>query len=433
MPMFTGKKMINDVKTTAPPATTVQKTQSTGGLAPTAAPATSPLPKASTTPASAAQSDGARPSAPATDVKPATASSAAAQSEGVKLSAAVTPNKPATVISAKVSSPSLIPANTPTVGAGDVGGRIATSTIKKSIPSAESPLAVPISVTPLQGPTARADEKTLPAAVAGDELATAAAGTSPLSSSSVQYGAADRASLAEFQRSAMQLLRDNAHLQHVMLKVQAHDRILHTIVGKTAECPKVVWFYPKKPELRDWLSNPMKCLLQAPLMMVVVCPVTFCVVPCGPDGAGWEVAMPRKWVKKWGPAILFSIYVLQAAVLAGRVVGIPLPPMPDTKDVKEALGLKGMLGSAFSQGVNQLNLSDSLSSFAKSTRRRWTSTRSCSPCARASSSPPLPLTEGKRCPQTCPCTWWARPTSQSTSSCSPSARWRTSCGAAWSA
>jgi hypothetical protein len=108
------------------------------------------------------------------------------------------------------------------------------------------------------------------------------------------YTNADRASLAEVQRSAMQLLRDNAQLQHVMLKVQAHDRTLHTLVGKTAECPKVVWFYPKKPELRDWLSNPVKCLLQAPLMMVVVCPVTFCVVPCGPDGAGWEVAMPKK-------------------------------------------------------------------------------------------------------------------------------------------
>jgi hypothetical protein len=219
------------------------------------------------------------------------------------------------------------------------------------IPNCTPPPPWPNTV-PLPAPAARADEKTLPTE-AGDELATAAAGTSPLSSSSVQYSEADRASVAEFQRSAMQLLRDNTQLQHVVLKVQAHDRTLHTIVGKTAECPKVVWFYPKKPELRDWLSSPMKCLLQAPLMMVVVCPLTFCVVPCGSDGVGWEVAMPKKWVKEWGPAILFSIYVLQAAVVAGRLVGIPLPPMPDTKLVKEALGLKGMLGSAFSKGANQ--------------------------------------------------------------------------------
>jgi hypothetical protein len=334
-----------------------------------AAPAASPLPKASTTPASAAQSDGARPSATVMDMKPATAASAAgpaAQSEGAKLSAGATDNKPAIITSA--TGPPGTPADITTGGAGNDVGRISTSTIKESIPAAESPLAVPASVTPLQAPAARADEKTLPATEAGDELATAAAGTSPLPSSSAQYSEADRASLAEFQRSAMQLLRDNAQLQSVVLKVQAHDRTLHTLVGKTAECPKVVWFYPKKPELRDWLSNPMKCLLQAPLMMLVVCPVTFCVVPCGPDGVGWEVAMPKKWVKEWGPAILFSIYVLQAAVVAGRVVGIPLPPMPDTMVVKEALGLKGMWGSAFSKGVNQVNLSDSLSCFADITK-----------------------------------------------------------------
>jgi hypothetical protein len=240
-------------------------------------------------------------------------------------------------------------------------------------PSAPSPLPPPASATPASAAQSAVVRPS--AAVVDNKPAAAVAVASPhptpardVPTGAAEYTNADRASLAAFQRSAMQLLRDNAQLQQVVLKVQAHDRTLHTIVGKTAECPKVVWFYPKKPELRDWLSNPMKCLLQAPLMMVVVCPVTFCVVPCGPDGVGWEVAMPKKWVKEWGPAILFSIYVLQAAVVAGRVVGIPLPPMPDTKVVKEALGLKGMLGGAFSKGVNQVNLSDSLSSFAETTK-----------------------------------------------------------------
>jgi hypothetical protein len=184
----------------------------------------------------------------------------------------------------------------------------------------------------------------------------------------LQYTEADRAAVEEFQRSTRQLMRDNAQLQHVVLRVQAHDYTLHMLVNKVKECPSLFWFYPKKRELRTWLSNPAKCLFQDTLMMVVVCPVTLCVVPCGPDGAGWEVALPKKWVKEWGPAILFSIYVLQAAVVAGRVVGIPLPPMPDTGAVKEALGLKGMLGSASSKGVNQANLSDSLSSFAETTK-----------------------------------------------------------------
>jgi hypothetical protein len=209
-----------------------------------------------------------------------------------------------------------------------------------------------------------AEGLTLPAVLATvSEKEDGAGSPSPL-----QYTEADRAAVEEFQRSTRQLMRDSAQLQHVVLRVQAHDYTLHMLVNKVKECPSLFWFYPKKRELRDWLSNPARCLFQDTLMMVVVCPVTLCVVPCGPGGVGWEVALPKKWVKEWGPAILFSIYVLQAAVVAGRVVGIPLPSMPDTGAVKEALGLKGMLGSAFSKGVNQANLSDSLSSFAETTK-----------------------------------------------------------------
>jgi hypothetical protein len=295
------------VKTPAAPAASPQKTPVASGSAPTTPSAPSPLPApALATPASASN----RPSAAVTD-----------KQSAATISAAIAP--------------------APVTLAGVAEG-------ERAVPS-----------------TAATDKEPATAVAAASPLPTPAR---EVPSVAVEYTDADRASLAEFQRSAMQLLRDNAQLQSVVLKVQAHDRTLHTLVGKTAECPKVVWFYPKKPELRDWLSDPMKRLFQAPLMMVVVCPVAFCVVPCGPDGVGWEVAMPKKWVKEWGPAILFSIYVMQAAVLAGRVVGIPLPPMPDTKVVKEALGLKGMLGSAFSKGVNQRNLSDSLSSFADTTK-----------------------------------------------------------------
>jgi hypothetical protein len=153
----------------------------------------------------------------------------------------------------------------------------------------------------------------------------------------------------------------------MMMRIDAHDRTLHTLVSKIKECPTLFWFYPKKPELRAWLFDPLRCLFQDSLMMVVVCPVTLCVVPCGPDGVGWEVAMPKKWVKEWGPAILFSIYVLQAAVLAGRIVGIPLPPVPNAGVVKEALGLDSMFGSSGREGSNQANLSASLKLFAEIT------------------------------------------------------------------
>ena len=177
----------------------------------------------------------------------------------------------------------------------------------------------------------------------------------------------DRGAIHAFLAQSAELLQGNARLQQVMRTVAAHDRTLQMLVSKEKECPSLFWFYPKKPELRRWLSDPAKCLFQDTLMMVVVCPVTLCVVECGPDGVGWEVTKPKEWVKKWGPAILFSIYVMQAAVVAGRVVGIPLPPVPGAAEIKKALGLKGMLGGLFSRGAEEADLGGCLSAFQEVT------------------------------------------------------------------
>jgi hypothetical protein len=38
----------------------------------------------------------------------------------------------------------------------------------------------------------------------------------------------------------------------------------------------------------------MNGLLHVPLKMVVVRPVTLSAMPCGPDGVGWEGAVPKK-------------------------------------------------------------------------------------------------------------------------------------------
>jgi len=60
-------------------------------------------------------------------------------------------------------------------------------------------------------------------------------------------------------------------------------------------------------------------------MLVFVCPVTFKIVKCGPNGDGWKVRNPKGWVKKWGPAIVVSLKVLNFAMKAGRVLSLPLP------------------------------------------------------------------------------------------------------------
>lgn len=162
--------------------------------------------------------------------------------------------------------------------------------------------------------------------------------------SNAEQAAADHrnalhALLQSFTPDVRDALRSAERLREVVLRVDAHDRALQLLVSKKADCPSLFWFYPKKRTWRDWLLEPVKNLFNDTMMMVVVCPMTLRVVKCGPDGVGWELTSPKYWVKKWGPAILFSIYVLQAAALAGRAVGVPIPQLPSPGAVASALGL----------------------------------------------------------------------------------------------
>jgi hypothetical protein len=111
----------------------------------------------------------------------------------------------------------------------------ASSSSAPTATSAASPL--PASATPA---TAAQDDGARLTAAATDQKPSSAAPATSSSTSVIQhvvnapiskaarYTEADRSSLVEFQRSAMQLLRNNAQLQHVLLKVQAHDTLRYT-------------------------------------------------------------------------------------------------------------------------------------------------------------------------------------------------------------
>jgi len=118
-----------------------------------------------------------------------------------------------------------------------------------------------------------------------------------------------------------------AQVNNLSDAVRAHDQVLDVLVNKTKECPSLVMLIPcKKKAWKDWLSP--TTFTQDKFMLTFICPVSLCVVECGPDGLGWEVAEPKKWVKKWGPALLVTLKVLQVAAMAGRLLGLPIPCLP---------------------------------------------------------------------------------------------------------
>ena len=135
-------------------------------------------------------------------------------------------------------------------------------------------------------------------------------------------------------------LFNHVAVPNIISKLSSHDKILDALVHNTHECPSLVWFYPKKRTVSNWLSNPVETLYKDTVMLMFVCPETLATVECDPEGVGWEIKNAKQRVKKWATAILRSLRVMQAAIIAGRVLGIPLPVVPTAEDI----GLSGMGG-----------------------------------------------------------------------------------------
>jgi hypothetical protein len=76
------------------------------------------------------------------------------------------------------------------------------------------------------------------------------------------------------------------------------------------------------------------------VMLYFVCPVTF-AIPKDDSGnsVGYTFCLPHDWVKKYGPALLFSLNVLKVACGLGRLAGLPLPVLSDVVGTaKEFIG-----------------------------------------------------------------------------------------------
>ena len=166
------------------------------------------------------------------------------------------------------------------------------------------------------------------------------------------------------------VLSTTSHLRQLPSAVQAYDAVLELLVEKAKECPSLPFLYPCKRSRKDWLSPTV--LTQNKFILTFICPVSLCVVECGPDGLGWEVAEPKEWVKKWGPALLITLKVLHVAAVAGRVLGVPVPSLSSSEVLGLGVGsgkeafLNKFLGQSWNQIASQCNVDEAFNSLLKS-------------------------------------------------------------------
>jgi len=142
--------------------------------------------------------------------------------------------------------------------------------------------------------------------------------------------------LLMLQRMCQRYSQVKESFETVDRRISSLTQSVNALVSRRDECPRLLYFYMKPKQWTDWINDPAKRLLTNSVMMVFVCPITLQMVPgCGPDELGWEVTNPKKWFKKWGPAIMVTIKVLRVALALGKIAGVPLPTIPSVEDLGE--------------------------------------------------------------------------------------------------
>jgi hypothetical protein len=118
-----------------------------------------------------------------------------------------------------------------------------------------------------------------------------------------------------------------AQVSQLAQGVSANSSMLGSLLQGEHDCPRWLVVVPKPPPKTAAkraleLLHPKSWLLNRSVVLHFVCPVTMRAV-----GAGFELQLPKDWVKKYGPAIRVGLTMLKLGAGVGRLAGLPIPTL----------------------------------------------------------------------------------------------------------
>ena len=109
-------------------------------------------------------------------------------------------------------------------------------------------------------------------------------------------------------------------------EVEAHDMSLSSLTVGELDVPRLVIFLPVQPP-----ASRLKRLLHRATgfvkdryRLIFLDPVSGNATPTGPDGTGYQVEMPVKWLAEHARALNDGFKVAKVALAAGRMLGLPV-------------------------------------------------------------------------------------------------------------
>ncbi|KAL3902962.1 MAG: hypothetical protein SGPRY_011860, partial [Prymnesium sp.] len=136
-------------------------------------------------------------------------------------------------------------------------------------------------------------------------------------------------------------------LENIMIRQERHDQMLGEHMRGSLKCPRIPWLQPQPPAKsmlqrvarlapKHWFANSFR--------LYFICPITLRLANTN-DGKGYSVQMPKDWVVKYGPAFRVALQVMDVAVAASHVMGLPLPKLSTAKEhilSEEAIALRAL-------------------------------------------------------------------------------------------
>jgi len=118
-----------------------------------------------------------------------------------------------------------------------------------------------------------------------------------------------------------------ANMLKLSQEVASHDHSLSSLANGELECPRLLVILPlEAPSSKvKRMLHRTKSFVSNRFRLVFLDPVSGAAVPTGPDGNGYQVELPSKWLVEHSRVLADGMKVAKIAASLGRVCGLPLP------------------------------------------------------------------------------------------------------------
>ncbi len=114
-------------------------------------------------------------------------------------------------------------------------------------------------------------------------------------------------------------------MQETEAKMQSLERSLSRLAEGELDCPRLFVLLPMEASSSKLMQLVKREFVKDKYRLVFLDPVTGCAVRCGPDGDGYKLEVPKKWLVDNLQIISVGLRIVKICAMAGRLTGLPLP------------------------------------------------------------------------------------------------------------